>query len=88
MQIKFSGKFNKKYRKTPAYIQRAFKKRLQLFIADPYMSLLNNHSLSGIWNGYRSINITGDWRALFREFNDGNLIYFEIMGTHSELYKK
>lgn len=58
--------------------------------ADPHHRLLNNHSLTGEYVGYRSINITGNWRAVFSEIQDeeGNeLIVFKVLGTHSQLYK-
>ena len=53
---------------------------------DKYSTLLNNHSLTGKYTGCKSINITGDWRAIFEEIND-NIIYFVELGTHSQLYK-
>jgi addiction module RelE/StbE family toxin len=87
MKIKYSPKFKKKYQKLPIKIQKAFKDRANLFINDSYHPLLNNHALTGEWKGYRSINITGDWRAIFREFDDKNLIYFDTIDTHSNLYR-
>lgn len=48
--------------------------------------MLRNHSLSGKYKGCRSINVSGDWRAIFREYKGGAVIYFEMLGTHSELY--
>ena len=55
-----------------------------MFSLNPYDLRLNNHILSGKWSGYRSINITGDWRAIFRETETG--VYFIVLGTHSQLY--
>lgn len=39
---------------------------------------------------YRSIDVTGDWRALYREFKEENppIAFFDGLGTHSQLYKK
>lgn len=88
MKIKFSPKFRKKYRKSPAKIQSAFRDRITLFRNDPYHPLLNNHALTGNWRDCRSINITGDWRAIFREFDGGDLMYFDTIDTHSNLYKR
>jgi len=45
---------------------------------------LNNHSLSGEWRGYRSIDITGDIRAVYRIENEINL--FVAIGSHNQLY--
>jgi len=43
--------------------------------------------LTGKYKGFRSINITGDWRAVFRELKSGEIVYFDLLGTHSKLYK-
>jgi len=45
--------------------------------------LLNNHPLDGIWIGCRSINITGDFRAVYEELGNDNFEFVAI-GTHSE----
>lgn len=86
MQIRYSKKFIKEFKKCPTNIQNSFKKRLIVFLNCPNHSLLNNHSLVGQLKGYKSINITGDWRAIFEEFNDKQTVYFVAIGTHSQLY--
>ncbi len=60
-----------------------------LFLKNPLHDQLRNHALKGKWQGYRSINITGDWRAVYREYKDGEetVILFKAIGTHSEIYK-
>ncbi|PIR93361.1 hypothetical protein COT99_01155 [Candidatus Falkowbacteria bacterium CG10_big_fil_rev_8_21_14_0_10_43_10] len=85
MRIHHTNRFLKKLEKSPIKIQEAFKQKLRLFINDKNNPLLNNHKLAGQLNWYRSINITADWRALFRE--DKDIIYFITIGTHSNLYK-
>ena len=85
MQIKFSRKFIKMYAKAPAKIRQAFKKRQNLFIQDPHHPQLNNHALTSKYSDSKSINITGNWRAIFKEKNGD--IYFRLIGTHSQLYK-
>jgi addiction module RelE/StbE family toxin len=87
MGIDYSARFIKAFKKAPRKIQIAFRNRLELFTKDKFHPLLNNHPLSGRYKNYRSINITGDWRAIFREFDSGRRIYFDIIGTHSELYR-
>lgn len=89
MQINFAKRFKKRYEKADAKIKSAFDKRLKLFKQDSHNPLLNNHSLTGEYAGYRSINITGDWRAIFEESADEEgekHANFKILGTHSELY--
>lgn len=85
MQIRFSKQFTKSYEKSPDKIKDAFDQRLDLFKNDKFHPLLNNHALTGNYSGYRSINITGDWRVIFTEQDD--VVYFEIIGTHSQLYR-
>lgn len=89
-RVDFSKLFEKQLRKSPTKIRAAFLERYKIFLDDPFNPRLNNHHLSGQLNKYRSINITGDWRALYLEELDANgdeVIIFEILGTHSQLYK-
>ena len=86
MQIQYSKKFIKEFKKCPENIKTNFKKRLVIFINDPYNSILNNHSLVGELKNYRSINISGDWRAIFEEITEDHIAYFVTIGTHSQLY--
>jgi mRNA-degrading endonuclease YafQ of YafQ-DinJ toxin-antitoxin module len=72
-------------RKQPKVIQEKFYERLGLFIKDPHNQLLGNHALNGEWDGCRSINTTGDIRAVFEEIDDKHVESVDI-GSHSELY--
>lgn len=64
--------------------------RLDMFVSNPKHPLLRDHALSGIYEGYRSINITGDWRALYKIVEpiiEDSFIVFVDLGTHSQLYR-
>lgn len=90
MKIEYSKKFVKQYEKADIKIREAFSKRLQLFLKNPLHPQLKNHPLKGTLAGYKSINITGDWRALYSETKDEEsetIIIFDMLGTHSQLYK-
>ena len=90
MYINFSKKFKKQQNKADAKIKSALNKKIKLFLQDQFTPHLHNHALIGEFKGYRSINITGDFRALYSESvdKDGNqIIIFEMLGTHSQLYK-
>jgi len=89
IRIDFSHKFNKHLRKAPTKIKLAFRNGLILFGQNPFNPLLNNHSLSGELSSYRSINVTGDWRAIYSANHEGEIeiVVFEMLGTHSQLYK-
>ena len=86
MQIEYSQKFVKEFKKCPQNIKESFKFRLKIFIKDKHSPVLNNHRLSGKIKNFRSINIGGDWRAIFEEMERGQIIYFVAIGTHSRLY--
>lgn len=86
MDITLSKKFRKQYKKAPKNIQTATKKRLLLFKKNPDNPILNNHLLTGEYLGLRSINITGNWRALYEQINNST-IEISLLGTHSQLYK-
>ena len=80
----FHNNFLKDYRKLRATLRLKTDQRLVLFRKVPFHPLLNNHGLRGKYTGYRSINITGDYRAIYIERD--NLVIFMLIGTHSELY--
>ncbi len=85
MEIKYNPQFRKQYIKSNKKLKSAFNSRLKLFMQNPYHPLLRNHTLTGEYKGLRSINITGDWRAIFSD--NSETITFEALGTHSQLYK-
>lgn len=84
MRIRTSRSFNKRYSRLNPKVKQQFKKRLNLFIASPFDAQLRNHPMKGAYKNYRSIDITGDFRALY-SVEDG-VIIFNFIGTHSQLY--
>jgi addiction module RelE/StbE family toxin len=85
MNADFSKYFKKRFKKLSVSVRTTFQERLDLFLSEPFHPLLHNHPLYGKYSQYRSINITGDIRAVFKQYED--LARFEGIGTHSELYK-
>lgn len=85
MNIIISKKFEKMFRKCPQEIKDKFIERLKIFEKNKYNLVLNNHSLTGKLKGLRSINVSGDYRAIFEEKSED--IIFMAIGTHSQLYK-
>ena len=85
MRINLHRKFIKDYKKLPNKIQEKFKERRDLFIENKFNPLLNNHRVEPTYPNWRSIDITGDYRALF-EIKEENSVVFMKIGTHSELY--
>ncbi|MFA5831290.1 MAG: type II toxin-antitoxin system mRNA interferase toxin, RelE/StbE family [Candidatus Paceibacterota bacterium] len=85
MELHYSSLFKKQYKKMPVKIREQFKTRLVLFVQDQNNPQLHIHKLNGSYDGLWSMNITGDFRAVFDRIHD-SAILFEAIGTHSELY--
>lgn len=88
MEIEYNRQFVKQRDKCSAYICQTLAERLELFKYDRKSPLLHDHALGGNLQGLRSINITGDWRALYKELDGGSKIRFMAIGTHSQLYRQ
>ncbi len=85
MRISFHSRFKKAYKKLSGKERKYFKKRMMLFQEDEFHILLKNHKLEGGYSNYRSINVTGDLRAIYKVMSDDIRIFYYI-GSHSELY--
>lgn len=88
MEIKYGTRFRKQYSKADKKIKTAFAQTLEIFLEDPGHPMLRNHALKEKLAGYRSIDVTEDYRAVFREFHSGErkVITFHMIGTHKDLY--
>lgn len=84
MKITYSKEFIKQAEKLPAKLQLQLFERISLFSDNPLHPRLRNHPLKGKHAVYRSINITGDYRALYLQKEDKAI--FDKIGTHSQLY--
>lgn len=84
MEVKFYKGFKKKFKKIPLKIQEFFYTRLKLFIMNRFDKSLNNHSVDKAFPNCRSINVSGDYRAIFED--QGDVCIFVTIGTHSDLY--
>lgn len=90
MKRQYDPEFIKALKKADVRIHKSFRKRISIFAKNPYDSILNNHKLKREHKGYRSIDITNDWRALYVEKTAGEetVAYFSAIGTHKQLYKQ
>ncbi len=82
--------FIKLYKKADVRIRKSTDERLRIFGKNPFEAGLNNHPLRDEREGYRSIDITNDYRAIYKEAKEGEEMnaYFVALGTHEELYGK
>lgn len=86
MKIIFHRRFKKAIDKLHKNEIERFKERKKIFVVDPFHPILNNHALHGKYEGYRSIDIGGDLRVVFKLLvSDVSL--FTAIDTHSNLYK-
>ncbi len=83
-RIEFASLFNKQRKAAPLEIKKTFLETLALFLVDPDHPSLRNHALKDKFAGHRSIDVTDDWRALYRK--EGKRIIFVELGTHDQLY--
>ncbi len=84
MIIIFQKGFEKELKKLRLKAQENFFDRLTLFEKDQFEPILNNHALAGKYLGFRSINVTGDLRAVYKKV--GEDVLFVAINSHSNLY--
>lgn len=88
--IEFSSLFNKQRKSVPLHIKVAFRETLEVFLENPHHEALRRHFLKEKYAGYQSIDVTSDYRAVFKEtkIKTQIIITFYTIGTHEELYDK
>jgi addiction module RelE/StbE family toxin len=85
MIISFSKQFKKDFKKLPKKARVQFRSRIEIFKQDQNNAQLNKHKLNSPYNGFYSINISGDTRAIYEQINKNKALFIKI-GTHSQLY--
>lgn len=85
MKLYFHQNFEKQFAKLAPKEKEKTKKRLNLFLDSPFHPILNNHPLKGKYLDYRSIRISGDLRAIYKQLNDEECIFVAV-GSHNQLY--
>ncbi len=85
MTIQFHRNFEKQYRKLRSNQQKKVQERLSLFLRNQFDPILNNHPLRGKYQDYRSVNVGGDLRAIYKMVSDTESIFVAV-GTHNKLY--
>ena len=85
MVIVFDKSFYKDYEKLSKKRQEQFWDRIELFKEDQNNPQLNNHKLHGPYDGFYSINISGNIRAIYEQIEKNKVLFIKI-GTHSQLY--
>lgn len=81
----YTSRFKKNLKKLDKKIIKAFKTRFIIFQENEYAPILNNHPLKAEYTDCKSINITGNYRMVYKRTD--NLYILIDIGTHSELYE-
>lgn len=78
--------FERQVKKIQKPLRARLWERLALLESDPVPELLHDHKLNPPFDGYRSINITGDLRLIYKRI-DADTLYLRTLGTHHQLYR-
>ena len=81
MQILYSARFAKQYRKLSTAVKMLAEEREIVFRSHPFDATLSTHKLHGKLKGYYSFSINNKYRIIFEFVNDGT-IKFHYVGTH------
>ena len=85
MRIDYHARFKKQFKKLPPRVQARFRIRLEILLLNPASPELRVHALRAKYDGYFSMDVTGDVRALFY-YEGSTVVVFGFIGTHSQLY--
>jgi mRNA-degrading endonuclease YafQ of YafQ-DinJ toxin-antitoxin module len=89
MKWQLSPRLIDKLKKVDVRVRKSFYESIRLFEQSSYDLHLDNHALEGEFAGFRSIDVTNDYRAIYEEVPSGSpepIAYFFLLGTHKEPY--
>lgn len=82
MEIIYSSKFAREYKKLPKEIKDLAEEQEIIFRKDPFDSKLKTHKLKGSLAGFLSFSIGYKYRIIFEFSKDKKIIYFHAVGDH------
>ena len=82
MEIIYSSKFAREYKKLPSNIKNIAEEQESIFRKDPFDPKLKTHKLKGKLSGYLSFSIGYKCRIIFEFAKDKNTVYFHSVGNH------
>lgn len=85
MNIIYSSKFEREYRRLTGDIKKLAENKEKIFRNNPHDSKLKTHKLGGSYKKYWAFSINYSYRIIF-EFRDNGDIWFHSVGTH-EIYR-
>lgn len=85
MELYYSSKFIKSYKKLPKRIKSLSEKKETFFTKDPFNKSLETHKLHGDFVGFWAFSVNKNYRIVF-DFLAENVVRFYDIGTH-DIYK-
>lgn len=82
MEIIYSSKFAKEYKKIPSCVKDVAEENFLLFKKDPTSPKLKTHKLKGRLKGLYSFSVGYKYRIIFEFSEDKNIVYFHSVGNH------
>jgi len=81
MEIFYSPRFAREYKKLPVPVQRQAEKKEVVFRKNPFDRQLKTHKLSGPLDGFYSFSINFSYRIIF-DFKNEKVVRFYNVGKH------
>lgn len=85
MQIFYTKKFEREYKKLSKEIKLKVESREVIFRKNPHVASLKTHKLSGDLGDFWSFSVDYSYRVIFEFVDQGNVIFYSI-GNH-DIYK-
>ena len=82
MEIIYSSKFAREYKKLPKEIKDLAEEQEIIFRKNPFNPTLKTHKLKGKFTGFLSFSIGYKYRIIFEFSKDKKTIYFHAVGDH------
>jgi mRNA-degrading endonuclease YafQ of YafQ-DinJ toxin-antitoxin module len=82
MEVLYSSKFAREYKKLPTKIKAIAEEQEILFRKDPFDQKLKTHKLSGKLSGFLSFSIGYKYRIIFEFSKDKKTAHFHSVGDH------
>ena len=82
MEIIYSPKFGREYKKLSKNIKGMAEQQETLFRDNPFDPKLKTHKLKGKLEGFLSFSIGYKYRIIFEFSKDKNIAYFHSVGNH------
>lgn len=81
MEIIYSPKFRREYKKLPKNVKLTAEKKEAVFRKNPFHASLDTHKLHGRLREFWSFSIGLKYRIVF-EFGEKDVVYFHSVGDH------